>query len=333
MIKKKKIKGKVGLALGGGAARGWAHIGVIEALLRRGIAVDCVAGTSMGALVGAVYASGRIRELKGFASNFDWKQMFHFLDVIMPRSGLIDGKKVEEFVSSLIKEELIEDMKIPFMAVATDLATGDEVAIGEGNTIEAIRASISIPGIFTPFEKDGMMLADGGLVNPVPVNVARSMGADFVIAVDVNHYLTANNAAVVNGGVKSNEEGAALSSESGRARGAGGIASTYVNGESGKMSKVSRLLDEKLGSIDIPSFEQIKRWIVGEPQLPNIFDVLTASVAIVEHQISNMRLAANPPEVLIRPRLGDMKFLEFHRADEAIKEGELRCEEAMAPYL
>lgn len=177
----------IGLALGSGSARGWAHIGVIKALTEAGIHVDYVAGTSVGAVVGAVYASGRIDSFKDVVLQLDWKKIAFFLDVVFPKSGLIDGNRIAEFIRSHVGEKNIEDLSLPFCAVSTDLATGNEVIIKDGDIIEAVRASISVPGVFTPVRKKGSILVDGGLVNPVPVSVVREMGADLVIAVDLNH--------------------------------------------------------------------------------------------------------------------------------------------------
>lgn len=181
------LPGKVGLALGSGSARGWAHMGVIKALTEADIRVDYVAGTSIGAVVGAVYASGKIGALEDVALQLDWRQIVSFLDVVFPKSGLIDGKKIADFVRTHVTPKNIEDLTLPFCAISTDLETGSEVVIRKGDVIEAVRASISIPGIFTPVRRNGMILVDGGLVDPVPVRVVREMGADFVIAVDLNH--------------------------------------------------------------------------------------------------------------------------------------------------
>ncbi len=179
---------KIGLALGSGGARGWAHIGVIEALEEAGFPVQCVAGTSMGALVGGAFASGRVQSLKEVALRLDWKQaIYYFLEVTFPRSGLIDGLKIASFVRQNVGKTNIQTLPMPFATVATDVLTGQEVVIDKGDMIDAIRASISIPGIFTPVSRDGAILVDGGLVNPVPVSVARRLGADVVIAVDLNY--------------------------------------------------------------------------------------------------------------------------------------------------
>ncbi|MCK4505818.1 MAG: patatin-like phospholipase family protein, partial [Candidatus Aegiribacteria sp.] len=179
--------GKVGLALGSGSARGWSHIGVIRALEEAGITVDYIAGTSIGALVGAVYASGRIDLLEDAVQQFSRKHILSLSDPVLPKSGLIDGVKIADFIHQYVLDMPIERLPIPLAIIATDLNTGDEVVLREGNIVEAIRASISLPGIFKPVKKDDYLLVDGGLVNPVPVRIVRDMGADFVIAVDLNY--------------------------------------------------------------------------------------------------------------------------------------------------
>ena len=188
---RKKAPPKIGLALGSGSARGLAHLGVIRAVQEAGIKVDYVAGTSIGALVGAVYAAGSIDSLESTFQKFDWKKMVSFFDVIFPKSGLIDGAKVRELVRALVHAEVIESLPIPFCAVATDIQSGEEVVIRQGDLIEAVRASIAVPGIFTPVRSNGLLLVDGGLVNPVPVSVVRAMGAEIVIAVDLNQQIVA----------------------------------------------------------------------------------------------------------------------------------------------
>lgn len=294
----------MGLALGSGSARGWAHIGVIQALTEVGIHVDYVAGTSIGAVVGAVYASGKIKSLEEFILQLDWKKIIYFFDVVFPKSGLIDGNKVADFIRSHVQEKNIEDLPLPFCAVSTDLATGSEVVIQEGDIIEAVRASISVPGIFTPVRKDDTALVDGGLVNPVPVSVVREMGADFVIAVDLNHDIIgkkdAKKASI------SNSENMASAKEAGKS----------LTG----IDKILNALNKRVRAIDIPAVAQIKQWMARDP-MPNIFEVLMTSINIMETQITATRLKAEPPDLLIQPKLGHIKFLEFHRAKEAILEG------------
>lgn len=182
---------RIGLALGSGSARGLAHIGVLRALKEANIEVDLVAGTSMGAVIGAVFASDKIDGLSARLCNLDWPGIVALLDPVFPRSGLIDGQRVAEFVRAHVPSAHIEGLLLPFAAVATDLMTGEEVVATTGDLTEAVRASIAVPGIVTPVRSNGRILVDGGLVNPVPVSVARAMGADLVIAVDLNHDIVA----------------------------------------------------------------------------------------------------------------------------------------------
>ncbi len=297
---------RIGLALGSGSARGLAHLGVIRALEEAGIKVDFVAGTSIGALIGAAYASGRLDSMESTFQKFNWKSMVSFFDVVFPKSGLIDGAKVGELVRAHINSEVIESLPIPFCAVATDIQTGEEVVISKGDIIEAVRASISVPGIFTPVRSNGRLLVDGGLVNPVPVSVARSMGADIVIAVDLNHQIVTGK----------NLKPLTVSK-----------VTTEINRLPGPMSRwvgecllSMRELRQKLLAKDSPASEQFSSWVSSEP-IPNIFELLLASVNIMETSITKSRLGIDKPDLIIRPPLGEIRFLEFDRAEEIISIG------------
>ena len=183
----KKKMPKIGLALGSGAARGLAHIGVLETLEEEKIPIHYIAGTSMGALIGGLYASGLgIKELKEFAYQTDWKKVVILLVPSPSKSGLVSGERIEKFLRSFLGNKKIEELPIPFACVATDILSGEEIIIDKGDLVDGIRASISIPGILTPVILDGRILADGGIVNPIPVNVVSKMGADFVIASNAN---------------------------------------------------------------------------------------------------------------------------------------------------
>ena len=296
--------GKLGLALGSGSARGWAHIGVIRALIEADIRIDYVAGTSIGAVVGAIYASGNIEALEEIVLQLDWKQIASFLDVVFPKSGLIDGNRISEFIRTHVGAKNIEDLPLPFCAVSTDLATGNEVVIQDGDIIEAVRASISVPGIFTPVRKNDMILVDGGLVNPVPVSVAREMGADLVIAVDLNHDIV-------------EKKGISRT----RIHNSGVLASGI--GTSHGLTKRSRILDalnKRLETLDLPALTHIRQWMSRDP-VPNIFEVIMSSINIMEAQITATRLKTDRPDMLIQPHLGHIRFLEFNKAQEAIAEG------------
>jgi len=177
---------QIGLALGGGFARGLAHIGVLEVLEKEGIPIDMIAGTSMGALIGALYAMEKDASLiKKRALDLDWKGVTALVDLTLPKSGLFSGKRVTNLLNRFMGDPEFKDLSIPLSCVATDIISGDEVVINEGSVLEAIRASISIPIIFTVVKRHERYLVDGGLVNPVPVSVLKTMGADFIIAVDV----------------------------------------------------------------------------------------------------------------------------------------------------
>ncbi len=282
---------KIGLALGSGSARGLAHIGVLRAIRDAGLEVDMIAGTSMGAFVGSIAAAGKLEGLAAEFLGMDWKGIAALLDPVFPKSGLIDGQKIAEFVRARVPTTSIEQLPIPFQAVATDLMTGEEVVIGAGDLIEAVRASISVPGIFTPVRINGRILIDGGLVNPVPVSVARAMGADLVIAVDLNHDIVANRLAQPN-------------------RAASEKPGNWV---------MARML-ESLQSRDSPVLSQVGSWLLKEP-LPGIFDVLLASTYIMQARITQGTLQRDQPEVLIQPPLGAVRFLEFDRAEEIIEIG------------
>jgi len=315
--KKKQVPPqKIGLALGSGSARGWAHIGVIQALTAAGIRVDYVAGTSIGALVGAVYASGKIDSLEDVVLQLDWKKIIYLFDVVLPKSGLIDGNKVADFIRSHVEEKNIENLPLPFCAVSTDLKTGQEVVIKEGNIIEAVRASISVPGIFTPVRKDDMTLVDGGLVNPVPVSVVREMGADFVIAVDLNNDIIGKKC--VKKAPIFNQENMASGEET----------RENLTGR----DRILNALNKRVRAVNIPALTQVRQWMARDP-MPNIFDVLVSSINIMETQITATRLETDPPDLLIQPNLGHIKFLEFNRAREAILEGYGEAKTRVSPLI
>ena len=314
--RKRKVQKRIGLALGSGSARGWAHIGVIRALKEAGIQLDYVAGTSIGALVGAVYASGDIDSLEEVVLKFDWKRIAHFFDVVFPKSGLIDGNKVADFVRAHVKEINIEDLPLPFSAVSTNLTTGREVILSKGDIIEAVRASISVPGIFTPVRKNGTILVDGGLVNPVPVSVVRKMGAEFVIAVDLNHDIVS----------KKGISKTLIPSHTTSALGAG-IGQSLI-----KRSKILEAINKRFEAGALPALKQIKQWRSKDP-LPNVFEVLMSSINIMETQITAAQLKTDPPDLLIRPNLGHLTMLDFHRAKEAIAEGYRETRARIGPLI
>ena len=180
---------KIGLALGSGGSRGLAHIGVIKVLEENNIPIDFIAGSSIGAMAGGFYAAGlSIKKMEEISLETNWRRMFSLVDPHL-KQGLISGEKVKTFIEGYVDGKKIEDCKIPFVAVATDLKTGEIVILNKGEMAQAIRASISIPLVFKPVEIDGKTLADGGLSAPVPVEIVQGMGADIIIAINLDkHY-------------------------------------------------------------------------------------------------------------------------------------------------
>ncbi len=310
-----------GIALGSGSARGLAHIGVFRALEEANISVDCVAGTSIGALIGAVYVSGTLDELEQTYLNFDWKQIASLFDIIFPKSGLIDGKKVEEFVQGYLHVETIEQLPLPFRAIATDIISGKEICFDQGSVIEAVRASISVPGIFTPVRHGDLVLADGGLINPVPVSTARAMGADVVIAVDVN----ADTETRLQPPVEEIRQEQSLISQ----------VITHIDNNYPHIGRGYQTVAEKISyslqSMDNPTVNQMRAWLAKEP-LPNIFEVLLASINIMVAQVTQVQLAADPPDLLIQPKLSHIRLLDFGSAEEIIEIGYLEAQKQLQQW-
>ncbi|MFN3610934.1 patatin-like phospholipase family protein [Tepidimonas sp.] len=290
---------RIGLALGSGAARGWAHIGVLRVLQEAGLEPDIVCGTSIGALVGAAYAAGELDRLEPWVRSLDWRQVVGLIDLRFG-GGLIEGDKLETFFRSRFADGGIEALPKPFGCVATDLATGREVWLRQGLVIDAVRASIAIPGVFTPARQDGRLLVDGGLVNPVPVSLARAMGAEFVIAVDLNWDLMRRRQRVAS-----------------RARGP----------RRGLLEGVLKRL--RGGASEDADGSAQAAEAASEAALPSLLDVLTTSMAIVQWRITQSRLAGEPADVVIRPALADVAAMDFHRAAPAIAAGRRAAEQAL----
>ena len=285
-----KRRPTVALALGGGAARGWAHIGVINALQERGIQVDMVCGTSVGALVGAAYAAGQLARLEEWVRALKWQDVVGFLDLTLSKGGVIQGRRVFEELRRHYGVERIEELQLPFGAVATNLNNGLEVWLREGSVMQAVRASASLPGLFTPVYHNGHWLVDGGLVNPVPVSLCRAMGAELVIAVD----LFLQRTIPLNDGEETEQEDDDEESWFASAR--------EITARMWEMGVKQKLL----GAVG------------GEP---SIFEVVSGSIHIMQMRISRSRMAGDPPNLLIAPVVENIGLMDFHRAAEAIEEG------------
>lgn len=311
VIKKLRRKKKVGLALGSGAARGFASIGVLQALKEMDIYPDLIAGTSMGALVGAFHATGNLDTLEEVVLKTDWMKVTRFFtDIVFPRNGLIDGRRIEKFIRKYTEEIDIEDTDIPFRAISTDINTGEEVVLSEGKLIEAVRASISIPGIFTPVHVNGRFLVDGALVNPVPVTVARNMGADIVVAVDVNRYMFDGRR--TKGVSESERPGRRNKERKGRIR--------LPGGKTLQIERVVSSLGKRFGGVDLHALGHAVGW-KEKKKGPNIIEILVTSGHIMGFHISRYMLDLHQPDVVIAPKVGQIKLLEFHRAKEAVSAG------------
>lgn len=277
----------VGLALGSGSARGWAHIGIIQQLEDMGISPQVVVGTSIGALVGAVYVSGRLEEFADWVSKLTFRDVIGFLDVGF-NGGVVKGEKLFNFFREQHQNPDIEELDKKFATVATDMKLGREVWIQEGNVLDAARASCALPGLFSPFKYNDRWMLDGGLVNPVPVSVCRALGADIVIAVNLNGQLVGRHFS------RSEEEQVRRASE------------VSEGEEKGLLEKVvDYFVTDGKNNGDSPGF----------------FDVIGASINIMQDRITRSRMAGEPADVNLMPLLDDYAIMDFHRADEAIKEG------------
>ena len=288
-IKRKDGAPVTGLALGSGAARGWSHLGVIRALANLGVRVDVISGCSIGALVGAALASGRSDELETWVRSLDWQDVVSMLDVSF-RGGLIRGDRVVQYCSEHFFLSNFSDLKRPFACVATELHSGREVWLSEGRLAEAVQASIALPGLFSPVSRGGRVLVDGGLVNPVPVSLCRALGAEIVIAVELGSGVV------------------------GRNRRPRQPASGTDDGWAQRVLGAIGLLKDERAESD------------QSDELPSLADVVTDSINIMQMRIARSRLAGEPADVLISPRVAHLTMMEFDRAKEAIDEGEAAVE-------
>lgn len=299
---------KLGLALGSGAARGLAHIGVLKVLEEAGITIDIITGTSMGAFIGAMYAAGvPVSQMEKVALELDWLSMAKLLDPVMPTSGLTDGKKLKAFMAELLPVRDFKDLRQPLAVTATDINTGEAIIIKQGDLLEALHASLAFPGIFSPVRFGQRFLVDGGLCKPIPGDVARSLGAEKIIGV-----------CTIPAVVKHSPE-------------------TFVPARQGPLKTISRWRD----FFSTLRIEQAFRAAIGQEaeeasndhlenqKTPNIFRVCAQSVAIMENVINELHLRQNPNDLIIRPRLDGITLLEFYRAEEIITAGEAATRAAL----
>src|ERR671935_762441 len=284
-------KPRIGLALGSGSARGWAHIGAIRALEERGVKPDLICGTSIGALVGAVYASGQLDQLESWVTGLAWSKVWRLMDITL-KGGLIRGQRLFNLFRATFQELEISELATPFGAIATELSSGREIWLRQGKLFDVVRASIATPGLFTPVIHNGTVLVDGGLVNPVPVSMCRAFGAEIVIAVDLSW------------------------GKLGPYRNMG----RELAAPPEEPSWFGRLTNSWLGGV---------RKTGTEAQIPSIFEVFNTALDIVEQRVARSRLAGEPADILITPLLPNFGAMEYHRAKEAIAEGRAAVERMM----
>jgi NTE family protein len=282
---------KIGLALGAGSARGWAHIGVLRALADAGIEPDIVAGTSIGAVAGGLYVAGELDALEQFARELTRRKVLGFLDFNFSGTGLIHGQRLRDALEKRLESVLIENLPRRFVTVATEISTGHETWLARGHLVDAIRASYALPGIFKPVNIEGRWLFDGALVNPIPVSVCRALGARYVIAVNVNS--EAGHGTVVTD------------------VGALPLPALPPPEDLGLFARNSRALKKLL-----------QRQFFGRTDNgPGISTVMLQAFNIVQDRIARSRLAGDPPDILISPRLPPIGLFDFHRAEEMIESG------------
>ncbi len=293
-------KTKIGIAFGGGAARGWAHIGVLKRLMQAGIMPDIVAGTSIGAVVGGCYVADKNEQLEAFALSLTRRRVFGFLDFNLAGSGLISGQRLCSQLNEHLSEYRIESFERKFVAVATELGTGHEVWLNQGRLVDAIHASYALPGIFRPVKIGGRWLIDGALVNPIPVSICRALGAGIVIAVNLHKDVFGKGSVIYNHGTSDEEFKAGEETEAVKGNG---------------RAAVHLLHRQFFGRGDMA---------------PGISTVMMDAFNITQDRIARSRLIGDPPDLLLAPTLGSIGLFDFHRAEEAIEAGYIATDAMIA---
>jgi NTE family protein len=301
-------KPRLGIALGSGSARGWAHIGVLRALHEMGIEPAIIAGTSAGALVGGAYVSGQLDALESWARSVGKLDIFRLMDLAPGRGGVIGGTKIFEAFERVAADVNIEDLPLPFTAVATDFESGREIWLNKGSLHDAVRASVSLPGLLPPVQYGDSWLVDGGLVNPVPVSVCRALGADLVIAVNLSGVLTDRNTHLTTPFSIFGDDPSALEDT---------------------LEKLPTALRARLEGPARFLFTARGR---GRTKAPGFFDVMAGAINIMQDRVTRSRIAGDPADLLIEPRLEAIRLLDFDHAAEAIAEGHAAAER-MRPAL
>jgi NTE family protein len=311
-------KPRIGLALGSGSARGWAHIGAIRALEERGVKPDVICGSSIGALVGAAYASGQLDKLETWCTSLAWTTVVRLMDISWS-GGLIRGARLFNLFNTILDDVDIDQLSVPYGAVATELGSGREIWLRHGKMLDAVRASCAMPGIFRPAVRDGVLLVDGGLVNPVPVSMCRALGADVVIAIDLSWGKL---------GVYRNrqlDKDADKGAEKRPDRDA--LPDSTVD-----MPVAPREVPGWLGKLGRGWVARAAKNVEEQVRMPSILEVFTTSLDIVEMRVARSRLSGDPADVLLTPLLPGFRTMDFHRSKEAIEEGRAAVER-MGPLI
>jgi len=290
---------KVGIALGGGAARGWSHIGVMRVLEREGIVPDVIAGSSVGAVVGGCYATGKLDEVEAFARSLTKRRVMGLLDFHISGSGLIGGDRLRRLLERDLGQMRVEELPIRFVTIATELGTGHEIWLTRGPLVAAMRASYALPGIFDPVRFGGRWLMDGALVNPIPITAARALGADIVICVNLNGDVRLRGTVIQSHGVDEADD-----------------AVKAVTGEPRRWGL-------------FPVRDAGSRPPNRSSDAPGITAVMIDAFNITQDRIARARLAGDPPDVMIAPKLAPIGLFEFHRAAECIELGQQAAERVL----
>lgn len=289
----------IGLALGSGSSRGWSHIGVIGALADHGIVPNIVCGTSIGSLVGASYVSNNIEKLEEWARSLTKLETVRFFEINSSLNGFVNTERLHHFLNEYVASDnaAIEELSKQYAAVATELETGREIWLTKGSVLEAVWSSISLPGLFPAIKNNNKWLVDGGLVNPVPVSVCRALGADVVIAVNLNGDIVGKHLRKTKNTIKQ---------------------------DTGVVNKITDLVAEYTASI----FSKA----TADDQPPSLFEAIAGSVNITQDRITRSRMAGDPPDILLSPKLSHIGLLEIYRANEVINEGK-KCVQRMLPEI
>jgi NTE family protein len=298
----------IGLALGGGAARGFAHIGIVRALIAHGIVPNVIVGTSIGAVVGGAYAAGHLDTLEKWARSLQPRNILGYLDIRLNGSGLIGGDKLAGQLEAAVGQILIEELPMKFATVATEVRTGHEIWLTHGRLVDAMRASYALPGIFSPVLVGDRWLVDGALVNPVPVSAARALGAEIVIAANLSSDVFTHSTTVYSHGPSAEVTVTAAA----------------------EPALVPEPAPPKRGFGRLFSAERtVKREFFGSGGRPGISSVMVDAFNIMQDRITRARLAGDPPDLLISPRVGQIGWFDFHRAEDLIAHGARAAERAI----